>query len=689
MTGHRSAHLLAGGHSGKVPCHLGAHDERGPTPHTRRLPSVRPSSLPPSLGRLIVFLAVLFATTEVLAAQPGLGGPAPAGPGAPTGGPGGRRDKKEGPAEEAPKDKEALRPIEPVPAQPRRRRRVQLFDLDGYFRMRADYFHRLNMDLQNIVAEGDRPIKFFPPPAETTEISEDGEILGPNDASCFNRLTAGGVSQSRASTRCNRRNGFGSANLRLRLEPTLHITDTVKVHTQVDVLDNVVLGSTPDSFYADPSAPIDLFTRTQEPPNFLLDGTDSVVAKRAWGDIRFGWGLNLRFGRMPWSWGMGMVANHGNGYYRGEQADIIRHLDRDFGDSIDQVDLSFNFGKDRRRTHRVGVSWAWAASGFTTAQLLGPEWYSGGTVGQTFSVEKFDNVWQWGLYLERRDEPEMLERKLSLGNPVVNYGIVTWLRYQDVDRAYGSDITDLQDYANKLVHRQAIMATPDVWFRVNWRTLRVELEMAGNFGTFRLRDIDADLEELGGQEYLVGLTRSDLDRKYIANFGYALEFKYGFFNDRFHIGLDQGMATGDTAPPIDDGRLSQLNVNDDNTLANFRFNPAYNIDLLLFREILGTVSNAVYFKPWAAFYFFDHFSARVDIEYGLAHRRQATLGDRWSYGIELDGALRYHDAREPIFFQLQYGVLFPLGAFNRIRLDAPREDARAVQTLQGQLGIKF
>ena len=63
-------------------------------------------------------------------------------------------------------------------------------------------------------------------------------------------------------------------------------------------------------------------------------------------------------------------------------------------------------------------------------------------------------------------------------------------------------------------------------------------------------------------------------------------------------------------------------------MGNFRFNPAYNIDLLLFREILGTVSNAAYFKPWAAFYFFNHFSARVDVEYALAMRKQGTLGDK-------------------------------------------------------------
>ena len=614
--------------------------------------------------------------------------------GAPPGG-GGRKEKKDGPAEEAPKDKEALRPIEPVPATPRRLRRLELFDLNGYMRMRGDYFHRLGLGLlePGSLQEGDRPQQFFDPPAETLETDEDGNIDGVNDASCLNRLIDNGVSGSRAVTRCNRRQGFASANMRLRLEPSLHITDTVHVHSQVDILDNVVLGSTPDSLLgADPYAPLDLYTRSQDPPaSGVTSAKDSVVVKRAWGDIRFGWGLQVQFGRMPWSWGMGMVANGGNGYAKLERADIIQQLDRDHGDSVDSLRLSYDFGKDRRKTHKLILSWDWANSGPTTAQLLGPTYGEDGTIGQAFSVEKFDNVYQWTLGIERRDEPEMLKRKLSLGNPVFNWGLISWLRYQDLDDAFGTQIVQgpsgFQSYTNSLVQRRALLITPDVWMRVNWRTLRVELEASGTIGRFSIRDFDSELDD--GQNSLNSLTSDSLVDKSILNFGYALEFKYGFFDDRFHIGLDQGFASGDPASPLGSDPASPLNQNDNNRFTQFRFNPAYNVDLLLFREILGTVSNAAYFKPWAAFYFFDNFSARADIQYALAASRQSTLGNRFSYGIEMDAAARYHDAREPIFFQLQYGVLFPLGAFNRNLAQGWREDARAVQTLQAQIGIKF
>lgn len=676
---------------------------------------------------LVAFVA--WTTPGDASAQPGLGGGGfgggGAGPmGAPGGGgPGGRKQKKEGPAEAAPKDKEALRPIESVPAQPARFRRIQLFELGGYMRVRADYFHRPSLGLAETPDDPTRPNKFFEPPVEGSE--RDGTF---NNANCATRLTENGVSAMRAGNRCRRRHGFASANMRLRLEPTLHITDTIKVHSQIDVLDNVVLGSTPDSYaYDNPFAPMNLYTRTQVPPSSGINSfRDSILAKRAWGHIRFGFGLDLQFGRMPWHWGMGMVANHGNGYQRGDQSDIIRQVDQDYGDSVDSIRLAYEFGKDRRKSHVFALSWDWAASGATTAQILGPQWDSGGIVGQDFSAEKFDNVYQWSLSLQRRDDMDMLKRKISLGTPVVNYGIMAWLRYQDIDRAVGSpglgdglgtnpsyyedapypnsirggganlgngdldrdEHSGLTNFASSMVHRRAILFTPDIWLRVNWRTLRIEFEAAGTIGRFNIRDIDDTTPST--RDYFDNLASTNLRRQFVGTFGYALEFKYGFFRDRFHIGFDHGFASGDDSASLNYNPQSPLLVNNNGNVTNFRFNPAYNIDLLMFREILGTVSNAAYFKPWAAFYFFNHFSARVDAEYAIAARRQATLGDRFSYGVELDGSVRYHDAREPIFVQFQYGVMFPLPAFNRLRdSTGAREDAKAVQTLQAQVGIKF
>lgn len=700
-------------------------------------------------GWMFALATELALSTTALANQPppggmggGMGGPGGmGGMGQPPAGPGGKEDKKEGPAEAAPKDKGALAPVTAVPAQPEGRRRLQLFELHGNLRMRSDYFHRLDLGL--LFADDDEKAhKFFIPPSETPETTESG-VLVTNDAGCRAQLTAQGVSPLRQNRRCQRRRGFGGANMRLRLSPTIHVTDTVKVHAQVDLLDNLVLGSTPDSFSSEsPWAPIDLFTRSQYPQLAGVNSfNDSITVKRGWGEIRFGFGMKLEFGRMPNHWGLGIVQNDGNGYHRGEKSDIIRMVDTDYGDSVDTVRLSFDFGADKRQAITLGVSYDWAASGPTTAQLLGPQWQSGNLVAQTISAELYDNVHQFSLWVQRYDDPSMLRRKLSSGNAVVNFGLKTWMRWQIVDREVGTpglgdglginpsiypddpnaaigdpdglshagvtlgngmldeDGNDgVENYAASLVHRRGWMLTPDLWLRINWRTLRIETEAAMIVGNFSHRNLNIPRTD---ENFDIDAAIADESTR-ILQFGYALEFKYGLFKDRFHIGLDHGLATGDSSPPYQHQYQSPF-PNPPNgdyaAFGTFRFNPAYVQDLLLFKELLGTVANAGYVKPWAAFYFFqDNFSARLDIEFAGAIDKRGTLaGDRSLWGLEMAGAIRYHDAEEPIFFQLQYGAMFPFGAWNAVRevqsasgdIGYRRDDTRAAQTIQAQLGVRF
>ena len=527
-------------------------------------------------------------------------------------------------------------------------REDRVIDIAGYFRTRFDLFENFDLNRGPTPSTG-QPI--FPVPASD-----------PSGA-------------------------LASGNMRLRLEPTIHVTDTIKIHAQVDLLDNLVLGSTPDSFAGDnPYAPIDLLTRTQLSPQEGINSfNDSITVKRAWGEVRFGFGMTLEFGRMPNHWGLGIVQNDGNGYARGEQSDIIRMVDTDYGDSVDTVRLSFDFGPDKRNAITLGVSYDWAASGPTTAQLLGPRWASGNLLAQTFSAELYDNVHQVSLWVERHDDPSMLRRKLSSGVPVVNYGLKTWMRWQSIDRAIGApglgdgldgdpylspdaDLEglyhagvplgtggidedgegNLQRYANSLVHRRGWMLTPDVWLRINWRTMRIEAEGAVVLGSFQRRDLNIDRNS---SEFDVNVALPD-ELSRVLQGGYALEFKYGLFRDRFHIGFDHGFASGDSSPPYQYAYQSPFAVSggDNDQLNTFRFNPAYAQDLLLFRELLGTVANAAYIKPWAAFYFFqNNVSARADVEFAGAVDRRGTLaGDKSLWGLELAGSARYHDAEEPL-----------------------------------------
>ena len=66
--------------------------------------------------------------------------------------------------------------------------------------------------------------------------------------------------------------------------------------------------------------------------------------------------------------------------------------------------------------------------------------------------------------------------------------------------------------------------------------------------------------------------------------------------------------------------------------------------------------------------------------------------DKSLWGLELNGSVRYHDADEPIFVQLQYGVMFPFGGFNaqvQNGTAVQRLDAKAAQSIQAQIGVRF
>src|SRR5262249_42499569 len=102
---------------------------------------------------------------------------------------------------------------------------------------------------------------------------------------------------------------LGGANMRLRLEPVFNVYEDIKIKMQWDILDNLVLGSTPDGFPVNPISPLLAFSQSQISPsdgrNALID---SIRVKRVWAEVGTPLG-QIRFGRMPSHFGMGLLAN--------------------------------------------------------------------------------------------------------------------------------------------------------------------------------------------------------------------------------------------------------------------------------------------------------------------------------------------------------------------------------------------
>ena len=166
-------------------------------------------------------------------------------PGQPGGGmphaPMGQEPKEEGPAEAAPEEEGRPSDLEPLGGYAEQnKKKMQIFEIDGYFRMRTDYMLQLQPrpGLHDDAADADvhhgQRRHDASPPAGCRRSRVPLDCPPPD---CRRRQAA-----RLAAPRI-----WARANLRLRLEPTLNVTDQVRVHAQIDVLDNTIMGSTPDS----------------------------------------------------------------------------------------------------------------------------------------------------------------------------------------------------------------------------------------------------------------------------------------------------------------------------------------------------------------------------------------------------------------------------------------------------------
>ena len=125
------------------------------------------------------------------------------------------------------------------------------------------------------------------------------------------------------------------------------------------------------------------------------------------------------------------------------------------------------------------------------------------------------------------------------------------------------------------------------------------------------------------------------------------------------------------------------------------------MDEILYRRILGSVSNAIYFKPNLT-YWLDLDSKKErevgisgSIIYSLAPVPVSTPGNSINYGIEMDLGVQYRNQREGIYAGFTWGVFWPMAALSRPMVDASvplwqqGEDANAAQVLRMFVGIKF
>jgi uncharacterized protein (TIGR04551 family) len=570
--------------------------------------------------------------------------------------------KKEGVAEKAPKEKSQLPTLPPLPPYPgQEQKKFELVTLDGYFRFRAYWFDNYNLN-QHDTTQG---IPFREPLTcrDRPDLVVAGATTNPIKAACGNSI--------------------GTANMRVRLEPTVHLSETLAVHMQVDLLDNLVLGSTPDGVTLDgsspsPSMPTGVLTTNQVPPEAGKNSPwNSIRVKQAWADVKTPLGT-LMFGRMPNHWGLGILANSG-GY---DWIHGTTCTDCDYGDTVDR----FMFGTSIPGTPlRGAIAIDWGSSQPTSGQI---DAWNGRYSGQPYDMDDADDVRQYTIMVTHIDEPADWALTIREGRTMLNYGAYFVYRGQDYatqNVMLGSQHPEL---GYKPVHANVYI--PDVWARFTTEKLILELEVAAVLGSVDNAALDPKTALMAPQTW-------DLRQ-----LGGVLKANYLFVNDELDFGVEVGYASGDQWENDPSGII---NVHEANyypppdavppghsvTASNFRFNFDYKPDLIFFREILGAVTNATYFKPSLRYDVNDRFSAKAQLIASFANVPVATPGNQSMYGIELDGDIGYHNDKEGFFAGLSYGVFFPQAALDHPVLifglnAAPTSTA---QTFQGRFVLKF
>ena len=555
-----------------------------------------------------------------------------------------------------------------------------VFSLNGYFRVRGEYMD--NFALGRVPLDrlsGD-------PFARWIQI-DNAPASGLNGV-----LPQGGCkgepqSPAGQDQRCDGSATTRFANMRLRLQPTLSLSDNVRVHIMLDAFDNLILGSTPEVKSVNqfgqvngraPGVPVDSLTRTvAAPESFRNTVGDALIVRRVWGEVTNSTIGQLRFGRMGHQWGLGMLWNAGEGTNILETA-----LDSDFQSEVDRIQLIGKF-----KGIFFGVSWDFANKGYIADPVDDIQ-------AIARDASRLDDTRQWSFMMARRLDPISRAKRLARGKWVVNGGAYFIYRTQFLSTSTAPLLGSAVDVENSFVRRDAKVYMPDGWLQALWKDLRLEIEFAGIFGEIQNISPGTFPPTAEGAPYK------------LRQWAFAFEGEYRTLGKKLGVFLKGGAASGDP-DVVGLSRYEDLATQPvgKKTISTFSFHPDYRIDLILWKEILGAIAGAYYLAPAVSYDivrsdFGRVFGARLDFIYSRAMYQQQTYSSQANLGAEIDISVYYRTENGPqftdgFFVAGQFGVLFPLNGLQFLEVNGIREpgteglEIRRALALRLILGIQF
>jgi uncharacterized protein (TIGR04551 family) len=564
-----------------------------------------------------------------------------------------------------------------------------ILEWHGSFRARGELFYKFHLGRNDAPANA-----LFPRPADHYYSPRVGlgslPAVGANLCPPANG-NAGGAGGCEDNTNAG-------ANLRFRLDPEFHISDNLRVISQIDLLDNLVLGSTPGGYAVNNGsvaersgyAPLGIFDDGAAAPSAGRNSLrDSIIVKRVWAEWSTPVG-QLRFGRMPNHWGLGMVNNAGDGH------------DDDYQSTIDRAQII------------SGVKsldlYASAAIDFpnegATSDALSIE------RGQPYDVAQLDDVNQYTFSVIRKKSPELIRAALNRGDVVINGGLQLMYRHQQLatdapgscgpnDSTSGAALgCSLGNDVLPFVHRGAHMWLPDLWLQLLYRGFRFETEVATVQGSI---------------DNVANRPNTPTDGSYkLRSWGFASEIEQLLAENKLHLGFKTGWASGDAdVDSLSPGSGFQ-GQHGDHTVSTFRFHPSYALDLILYRNILTRVQGTYFFRPSVKYDFLRDTNGQkigggIAATWSRASEFMQTPGHARDLGVEVNGQLYFQSKDGSLnddagrmggfFAKLEYAVLFPMAGLgygsveaaniNSLAQSSDAADTNLAQALRLFLGVSF
>jgi uncharacterized protein (TIGR04551 family) len=537
-------------------------------------------------------------------------------------------------------------------------------ELHGNFRVRLQMMHQFSLGRVDAPDQA-----MWARPADDFYTDINGQNHGPQVCTAAESGIVGGANDpGDAKYPCHNPTQFGG-NTRFRIEPAIIISDNLRVRSQIDLLDNLTLGSTPNGYGNYPSASgytvsrdgytqISANTSTQVPAVSGINSlSDAIAVKRAWAEYETPFG-QARFGRMPDHWGLGLYHNAGD------------DIDGDYQTTVDRV--AFATGLPALSLFAT-LAWDFPYEGPTNQAFMKPG-------VPAYDVAQFDDVSQMNLQLFRRVDPQLQKLMLARGDIVVNGGLYLTYQFQrlanDVSGSAatcrnGAAAIDCQagQVSSGYVRRGMEIWTPDLFGEVKYKKFHLAIEAVSHLGTYQ------SLTTAAGTSDYVDPNDPNVKGWKVNQWGLATEITQRLVEDRLKLGLYLGWASGDGDV---DGLVPGNTFQDQNgnrSIDTFRFHPGYRVDLILNRSILSRVQGSYYIKPMAQYDFIRNatgmrLGGRAEAIWTRATNFMQAPGHQADLGIELNATVYFQskdgvlnddpDLVGGLFAMIQYGVLFPM-----------------------------